>query len=83
MATLSSAESVGRRKNCWKTKPMWRERNAESWLSSRSTTASPATRTAPCVGRSSVPPTESMVVFPDPEGPAIATNSPRSTRSET
>jgi hypothetical protein len=40
-------------------------------------------RTTPLLGRSSVPMTCSSVDLPDPEGPTIATSSPRSTVKDT
>ena len=46
-------------------------------------TSYPSIRTVPEVGRSSVPSTLSMVDLPEPDGPTIATSSPRSIRSET
>ena len=44
---------------------------------------SPYSSTAPCVGRSSPSAIRSNVVLPPPFGPAIATNSPCSTRRST
>ena len=55
---------------------------ARSPASSRSpslATSSPVTRTRPADGRSSVPIRCSSVVFPDPDGPRIATSSPAAT----
>ena len=43
----------------------------------------PKTRTVPAVGRSSPSTSRSSVVLPPPFGPAIATNSPAPTASET
>ena len=39
--------------------------------------------TSPVVGRSSVPMMFSSVLFPEPDGPMIASDSPRATSSET
>ena len=46
-------------------------------------TSTPSIRTTPPVGRSSVPITCSSVDLPEPEGPTIATSSPRRTESHT
>ena len=51
VATLSSAVSVGTRKNCWNTNPIRSARTPDSAWSGSPSTASPATRTLPAVGR--------------------------------
>ncbi len=83
LATLSSADSPSSRKNCWKTKPMARERRPESCPSDSPAVSSPATRTLPAVGRSSVPMTCSSVDLPEPDGPTMATSSPACDRRAT
>ena len=69
-----------RRKNCWNTKPSRQARSPDSCLSVMVEVSSPATRTTPAVGRSSVPITCNRVLLPDPEGPTMATSSPGSIR---
>ena len=76
VATLSSAVSVGTRKNCWNTNPIRSARTPDNALSGSPSTASPATLTLPAVGRSRVPAMASIVDLPDPDGPTIAVNSP-------
>ena len=77
---VDGAAARRRRKNCWKTKPMWRARSAARRRSdsSRDVVARrPARR--PRVGRSSVPMMWSRVDLPEPDGPTTASNSPSST----
>ena len=45
--------------------------------------STPPIRTTPLLGRSSVPMTCRSVDLPDPEGPTIATSSPRRTEKDT
>ena len=54
-------------------------RSVASCRSDRRATSSPVTCTRPELGRSSVPIRCSSVVFPDPDGPTIATSSPSPT----
>ena len=60
-----------------------RARNAASRRSSRPAMSIPPMRTVPAVGRSSVPMMCRSVVLPDPDGPTIATSSPRRTEKDT
>jgi hypothetical protein len=83
VATFSSADVRGRRLYCWKTKPIVLLRRPASSSSSRSATGVPARRYVPLVGRSRQPMMFMRVVFPEPDGPTIATNSPSSTLMST
>ncbi len=56
--------------------PMVRPRQAASWSSVIWSRRRPATVTVPAVGRSIPAIRLMMVVFPLPDGPVIATNSP-------
>jgi hypothetical protein len=80
---FSSADSVGRRLNDWKTKPMWRRRSAVSALSPIVPTSSPAMATVPPLGRSSPARRCMSVDLPEPDGPMTAVNWPRGTSSVT
>src|SRR5260221_552065 len=71
------------RKNCWNTKPIRPARIPDTVGSGRPAVATPATRTVPDVGRSSVPAMASSVDLPDPDGPVTATNSPAPMLTET
>ena len=75
---FSSAVRVGMRLNAWKTKPI---RSRRSSVSSRSLSVvrsvSPM-KTVPDVSESSPARQCSSVDFPDPDGPMIAVNRPRS-----
>ena len=77
-ATLSMAVMPSLRWNCWNTKPIRCARSPDSLRSDRRDTSIPSIATVPEVGRSSVPMRLSRVDLPDPEGPTMATNSPRS-----
>ena len=70
---------VGIRWNDWKTMPTWAARNRANASSSIVPRSSPATCTAPAVGRSSPAITASMVDLPEPDGPTTPTVSPRAT----
>src|SRR6202521_784997 len=74
ICTFSSAESVGNKWNDWKTNPIVCARKSEGSRIARSD--SPRKRTSPCVGSSSAPSICSNVDFPQPLGPATATDSP-------
>jgi len=71
------------RKNCWNTKPISCERTADNCLSDMFDVSTPAKRTLPDDGRSSVPMMCSNVDLPEPEGPTIAASSPSSMRNDT
>ena len=60
-----------------------RARSRDSSRSSSRAASTPPIRTTPLVGRSSVPMTCRSVDLPDPEGPTIATSSPRRTEKDT
>src|SRR5215470_4009029 len=70
--------SSSRLKN-WKIIPTWRRRYCATPVSLSVSTRSPPTVMAPLVGRSSPAIRLSSVDFPLPEGPMIATDSPRET----
>jgi hypothetical protein len=74
--TFSSAESVGMRLKNWNTKPIRSRLRSVSLLSDSPESSVPPTITRPDVGLSSAPRMCSSVLFPDPEGPMIAANSP-------
>src|SRR5262245_21862478 len=57
-------------------KPICRFRTSASARSSNAVRSCPASCTEPAVGRSSVPIMFNNVLFPDPEGPIIASDSP-------
>ena len=63
--------------NCWNTKPIRVARSADSSRSDSRATSCPSIRTVPAVGRSRVPIRCSIVDLPEPDGPTIATSSPR------
>src|ERR1019366_9146097 len=69
--------------NCWKMKPILRLRISASWSRSRSCTPTPSRRYMPEVGRSRQPRMFIRVDLPEPDGPMIATKSPRRICSET
>ncbi|PSK95398.1 hypothetical protein CLV63_11558 [Murinocardiopsis flavida] len=58
-------------------------RSAERAASGREPASKPSTRTEPELGRSRVPSMCSIVDLPDPEGPTMATSSPRAIDIET
>ena len=69
--------------NCWKTKPTRRAaERARAASSSRPRRARRCGR-SPLVGRSSAPSRLSSVDLPEPDGPTIATSSPRAIRRST
>ena len=78
-ATFSHADNVGMRLKNWKMKPTLVRRNAARSFSDIALIASPSNRIIPESGTSSAPSMFNSVLFPDPEGPMIAVNSPRST----
>jgi hypothetical protein len=63
--------------NCWKMKPRVLRRSAARSPSLMLSTGRPSKSTSPEVGRSRAPKSWSIVVLPEPLGPARATNSPR------
>ena len=79
-ATFSRTVACSARKNCWKTNPISRARSSDTSRSPSRAASTPLIRTTPLLGCSRVPMTCSSVDFPDPEGPTIATSSPRSDR---
>ena len=66
------------RLNAWKMKPMAWFRILALWEAERFSTGSPSNRYFPPVGESRRPRIDRRVVFPQPEGPAMDTNSPLS-----
>ncbi len=79
---FSSADNVGNKLNCWNTNPTLSRRNVVNplsdnpvnpvspmWTSPRVTVSKPARQ---CIN----------VDFPDPDGPIIAVNRPRSSSTE-
>ena len=76
---FSSAVRVGRRLKDWKMKPSWSRRTAVSCLSVMPDRSWPAMRTLPEVGVSRPAMQCRRVDLPEPEGPMMATNSPRPT----
>ena len=80
---FSSAVRTGSRLNVWKTKPIaWRRISVRSWSESESSRV-PASSTQPAVGRSSPARMCIRVDLPEPDGPMIAVNVPRSNATET
>src|SRR2546428_686180 len=76
-STFSTAVNTGSRLYVWKTKPIRRERYRLFALSSIEASETPSMRTSPDV-RSSRPEKQfRSVVLPQPDGPMIATISPR------
>ena len=65
----------------WNTIPMWRRRMRARSSSLRPVTVSPARTISPSSAWSSPATRLSSVDFPQPEGPMIAANSPRSSVS--
>ena len=78
-AIFSKPVSVSSRFASWNTKPSWSRRKSESLRPLRSEMSLPFSRIWPVVGVSMVAMQLSSVVFPDPLGPMMPTNSPRST----
>src|SRR5215216_4451106 len=75
-STFSSAESVGMRLKNWNTKPIRSRLRSVSFLSESPESSVPPTTTRPDVGLSRAPRMCKSVLFPDPEGPMMAANSP-------
>ena len=75
--TFSTADRCGSRWNDWKTKPIRRARTAARSRSLARPRSMPSMRSRPSVGRSRRPSRFSSVDLPDPDGPMIATCSPR------
>ena len=67
----------------WNTKPIFRSRTWARAASSRVRTSTPSRENRPRVGTSRQPMMFISVDFPEPDGPMMATNSPRSTRRST
>src|SRR5215213_7628581 len=81
--TFSSAERVGMRLKNWNTKPIRSRLRSVSFRSESPESSVPPTITRPEEGLSRAPRMCSSVLFPDPEGPIIAVNSPLVSSSET
>ena len=77
---FSSAVRVGTRLNAWKTKPIRSRRSAVSFLSDSPASSTPPMATEPEVTLSRPARQCIRVDLPEPDGPMIAVNSPR-TRS--
>jgi len=77
--TLSRADVRGNRLYDWKTKPIVRLRTRARPSSSSSATGVPARTYWPLLGRSRHPMMFIIVLFPEPDGPTIARNSPSPT----
>ena len=75
-STFSSAESVGMRLKNWNTKPILSRLRSVNFLSESPESSVPPTITRPEDGLSRAPRMCKSVLFPDPEGPMIAANSP-------
>jgi hypothetical protein len=82
-ATFSRTERIGTRLKNWKTNPVFWRRSFVAASSPRRLTTAPSRTTSPDVGRSRPPRRWRRVLFPDPDGPMTATNSPGSTASDT
>jgi len=76
-STFSAALSTGSRLKAWKTKPMYLPRYAVRWLSPSPARLAPSTRISPSSMRSRPDRQFSNVVLPDPDGPTMASSSPR------
>ena len=77
-STFSYTLSTGTKLNDWKMKPMWAWRRVVRSRSLRVPVAWPSTVTVPAVGVSMHPIRLRIVVLPQPDGPAMEMNSPRS-----
>src|SRR2546421_5418783 len=75
-STFSCAASVGIRLNAWKTIPILLLRTTASLPSVMRVISTPSINTCPVVGLSSPAIIPSSVLFPDPDGPTMETNSP-------
>src|SRR5438477_8987058 len=82
-STLARALVRGIRLKLWKTKPIFRSRTWARAASSSVRTSTPSRENRPRDGTSRQPTMFMSVDLPDPEGPMMATNSPRSTRRST
>ena len=78
-STFSTAEKTGIRLNDWNTNPIDRARCSVRSASLMAKRSRPATVTRPLEMSSSPERQFSSVVFPDPDGPMTATNSPAAT----
>ncbi len=76
MDTFSNAVSTGMRLYAWKMNPVVFRRNTASSFLVMTAVSFPETETVPAVGTSRQPTRCKKVVFPLPEGPATAANSP-------
>src|SRR5438874_24067 len=74
--TLSSALSPGSSRNDWNTKPTEHARARLFEFRPKALTRVLSYHTSPCSASSRRPSTFSSVVFPEPDGPEITTNSP-------
>src|SRR5439155_10113782 len=82
-ATFSSTVSRGIRLNVWNTNPTFRLRTCASRLPASPLTSSPSRRYVPAVAVSRQPRMCIRVLFPEPDGPVIAMNSPAATSTST
>ena len=78
-AMFSTRLSVGSRLKNWNTNPSRSRRTRVSPSSASVSRRDPSSQTRPALGRSIAPHTCSSVDLPHPEGPTMATNSPRAT----
>ena len=74
--TLSSALVLGKRLNCWKTKPIVLLRMYAVWVSERFSIFLPLTITCPDDGLSNRPMMCMSVDLPEPDGPTMPMSSP-------
>ena len=79
ITTFSSTVMPSRRLKNWKTMPTWDRRMMASAFSSIFVRSRLATVTSPSSGLSRPAMRLSSVLFPQPDGPITATNSPRAT----
>ncbi len=80
---FSHAVSVGNRLNAWKTKPIRSRRSRVRCLSLRAVISLSPIQTCPPEAVSRPAMQCISVDLPDPDGPMIATNSPRATDTST
>ena len=62
--------------NCWNTRPILSRRMSVSFRLLSREISTPSSSTSPRLGLSMHPMMFIMVLFPDPEGPMMATHSP-------
>ena len=82
-AMFSRTSSSGIRLKAWNTNPVRSRRRRVASSSDRRLMSRPSKTTVPVVGRSRPPRSWRSVLFPEPEGPMRATNSPGWTARET